>query len=93
MQTNLPPEQLRNLMQQLDGNAPKVAPPPPAVVRIDGCARAVLTGIDMPFWSMVRLMIKIGLAAVPAAIILYLIGLVVGGILTALGFGALALGR
>ena len=48
----------------------------------------ILVGIDMPFWSMVRLILKICLAAIPAMFILSLIWVVVvgtlGGILAVL---------
>lgn len=89
MQTNLPPDQLRDLMQQLGGEGPRLAPAPPATVRLDGPTRAILTGVDMPFWSMVTLMIKAGVAAVPAFIVLW----VIGRVLSAVGIGLLAAGR
>ena len=50
--------------------------------------RMILVGIDMPFWSMVGLILKISLAAIPAMFILSLIWVVVvgtlGGILAVL---------
>lgn len=33
----------------------------------------VITGVDIPFWDLIVLLIKIGIAAVPAGIILTLI--------------------
>lgn len=47
------------------------APPQPQATRV------IVTDFDMPFLSMMGFMIKAGVAAIPAAIIL---GIVVGGI-------------
>ena len=51
--------------------------------------RVVLTDIDIPFWSMVSLMVKASLASIPAVLILTVIWLVfvgvVGGMLGFLG--------
>lgn len=51
--------------------------------------RVVLAGVDIPFWNMVVLLVKLSLAAIPAAVILFLIGaaltVVFGGFLAALG--------
>jgi hypothetical protein len=41
--------------------------------------RVILIGIDMPFWSMVGLILKISLAAIPAMLILSLIWVIVVG--------------
>ena len=47
--------------------------------------RVILTDIDIPFWSMVTLMVKASLASIPAVLILTVIWLlfvgVVGGML------------
>lgn len=32
--------------------------------------KIIVTDLDVPFWSMVRLMVKLAIAAIPAAIIL-----------------------
>jgi hypothetical protein len=58
-----------------------VSPPPePAPVRI--------VDIKMPFGSMVLFMVKWAIAAIPALIILALIGLVATGILTGMFMGS-----
>jgi hypothetical protein len=44
-------------------------------------SRVVVTDIDMPFGSMVRFMVKWSIAAIPALIILVIIGSVLWGIL------------
>lgn len=44
----------------------------------------ILTGIDLPFGDLVMLFVKMGLAAIPAAILLTIIGAVIFGLLTAL---------
>jgi hypothetical protein len=41
--------------------------------------RMILVGIDMPFWSMVGLILKISLAAIPAMLILSLMWVIVVG--------------
>ena len=50
--------------------------------------RMILVGIDMPFWSMVGLILKVSLAAIPAMFIVGLIWVAVvgtlGGILAVL---------
>ena len=43
----------------------------------------VVTGVQIDFWDMVRLFVKAGLAAVPAFIILWFIGFLLGAILSA----------
>ena len=35
--------------------------------------KIIISDIDIPFWTIVKLMIKISVAAIPAAIILFLI--------------------
>jgi len=45
-------------------------------------ARVVLTNIDIPFGSLVTLMIKVSLASIPAAIILSLLGLVIAFVIS-----------
>jgi hypothetical protein len=54
----------------------------------DTATRVVVTDINMPFWSIVRLMIKWAIAAIPAIIILSLISLLIGALITGL-FGGL----
>lgn len=41
--------------------------------------RVILTGIDMPFWSMVGQIVKIGIAAIPAIFIVSIIWVVMVG--------------
>ena len=36
--------------------------------------RVVVTNVNMPFWSMVRFMVKWAIAAIPAIVILTIIG-------------------
>jgi hypothetical protein len=63
------------------------APPPLDEARSQD-TRVIVTAIDMPFWSMANLMIKWGLAAIPAAIMLGAIiafaSIVFGGLIAAL---------
>jgi hypothetical protein len=51
--------------------------------------RIVISDIDIPFWRLVGIFIKWTLAAIPAAIIVWLIMLVIAGIFGAIfgGFG------
>ncbi|MCL1919767.1 MAG: hypothetical protein FWG50_01615 [Kiritimatiellaeota bacterium] len=53
----------------------------------------VITDIKIPFWSMVVLIIKWTIAAIPAAIILFLIGLVLTVLFGATLGGCFALMR
>lgn len=52
-----------------------------------GAQRTVLTDIDIPFGRLVAIFIKFGLAAIPAAIIVTIIWVIILAILTAI-FGA-----
>ncbi len=53
--------------------------PPPAPVYVDPGYRAggfnhvVISKIDIPFWSLVGLLIKIAIASIPAAIVMMII--------------------
>jgi hypothetical protein len=51
-------------------------------------ARIVVSGIDVPFWDLVVIQVKIAIASIPAVIILTVIGVVVfvfaGGLVAAL---------
>jgi hypothetical protein len=47
----------------------------------------VVVDIKMPFWSMVVFMVKWAIAAIPAFIILLIVGLIVTAILAALDAG------
>ncbi len=49
--------------------------------------KVTVVDIQMPFWSMVVLMVKVAIASIPAMLILSLIGGIVVAIMTAL-FGA-----
>lgn len=55
-------------------------PPPtkasPTAAPLEPAMRVVITDFDMPFWSMVALMIKWTVAFIPAAIIIGIIGVV-----------------
>jgi hypothetical protein len=54
-------------------------------------ARVVITGVDMPFGALVKLMIRLSLASIPAVIIISLLSLLVGVLISflmaMLGFG------
>lgn len=54
-------------------------------------ARVVVTGVEIPFGSLVNLMIKISLASIPALIILSVLGLVIV-VLISLVFAAIGFG-
>lgn len=54
-------------------------------------ARVVVTGVEIPFGSLVTLMIKISLASIPALIILSVLGLVIA-VLISLVFAAIGFG-
>jgi hypothetical protein len=47
--------------------------------------QVVVTDIRMPFWSMVIFMIKWAIAAIPAFILLAILGAIVTALLSALG--------
>ncbi|MEX2498848.1 MAG: hypothetical protein WD397_08225 [Wenzhouxiangellaceae bacterium] len=53
-------------------------------MRNDPADRVTVVDIDMPFWSMVRFMVKLAIAAIPAMLILWLLALLftllIGGI-------------
>jgi hypothetical protein len=48
--------------------------------------RVVVTDFDLPFGSMVKLMVKWAIASIPAAIILVLLGTIAVGLLRGLLF-------
>ncbi len=48
--------------------------------------RVVVTDFDMPFGSMVKLMVKWAVASIPAAIILVILGTIAFGIIKGLLF-------
>ncbi len=55
----------------------------------DDRREVVVTDVRIPFWSMVMLMVKLAIAAIPALIILLLIGSVVSMVMAAIfGGGA-----
>ena len=47
----------------------------------------VVTDIHMPFWSMVTFMVKWAIAAIPAIIILFVLGVILAAILGSIGPG------
>ena len=49
-----------------------------------GAQRTVLTDIDIPFWRLVAIFIKFGLASIPAAIAVSLIFMLIGFVITAI---------
>lgn len=46
--------------------------------------RVVVSGVEIPFGELVGLLIKLGLAAIPAGIIMTLVWLLLGGLLSAI---------
>lgn len=52
-----------------------------------GMAEVVVTDVHMPFWSMVWFMVKWSIAAIPAFIILFVIGAILFGLLAGIGYG------
>jgi hypothetical protein len=55
---------------------------------IPSAAPVVVVGFDMPFWPLVRFLVKVAIASIPAGIIIaffyMLLGLIYGGIMVAL---------
>jgi len=49
--------------------------------------RVVVTDVRIPFWSMVALLVKLSIAAIPAYLILIAIGLLILGFFGVLGGG------
>lgn len=49
---------------------------------VQGNSRVTVTDVDMPFWSMVRFMLKWAIAAIPAVVILGAVGLILSVIAT-----------
>jgi hypothetical protein len=45
----------------------------------------VVTNIQMPFWSMVTFMVKWAIAAIPAIIILFILGVILAAVLGGIG--------
>lgn len=45
----------------------------------------IITDIKMPFWSMVRFMIKWALASIPAIFVLTLIGIIISIFIASIG--------
>jgi hypothetical protein len=46
------------------------------------CAQVVLTGVDIPFGSLVKLIIKLSFASIPAIIIFSVIGWLIAFVIT-----------
>jgi hypothetical protein len=55
----------------------------------DDIREVVVTDVKMPFWSMVVLMVKLAIAAIPAFIILLIIGSVVSIVMAAIFGGGM----
>jgi hypothetical protein len=53
---------------------------PNVTTRPAGDGRVVITGVDMPFGDMVKLIIKMVLASIPAYIIIFILFLILGTI-------------
>jgi hypothetical protein len=81
----------------LDPSAPApsivLADRPKSLPRRTAAQRVVVVDFDMPFGSLVRLLIKLGLASIPAMIVVWviiaLLGLLYAAILAAFGGGRL----
>lgn len=54
---------------------------PPAAAPQPSAQRVTVVDFDMPFGSMVTLMIKWGIAAIPAVLILAIVGAIAAGVL------------
>lgn len=54
--------------------------------------RVAIANIDIPFWRMVMILVKWSLAAIPAAIIITILFMLIGGVI-ALVLGQLGLGN
>lgn len=70
MQVN-DPQKLDSVLRQLAGGQPS-APPEPVPVQLD-LADLDLQRLRIPFWWAVRTLVVLGLAAVPAALIVWII--------------------
>jgi hypothetical protein len=55
----------------------------------DDRREVVVTDVKIPFWSMVMLMVKLAIAAIPAFIILLVIGSVVSMVMAAIFGGGI----
>lgn len=49
--------------------------------------KVILAGVSIPFGELVMLLVKVALAAIPAAIILFIVATVLFGVLALLGLG------
>lgn len=49
--------------------------------------KVIVTGVSIPIGELVMLLVKLALAAIPAAIILMIVGAVLFGVLALLGLG------
>ena len=67
-----------------EGNAPPTTPDAAPTER-RSAARVVVTDIHMSFESMVIFLVKLAIAMIPAAIILFLLGVALAGLLGGLG--------
>ena len=55
----------------------------------DNLHEVVVTDVKIPFWSLVMLMVKLAIAAIPALIILMIIGSVVSIVMAAIFGGGM----
>jgi hypothetical protein len=75
----------RDLMPSHAPEAPPLASAPSSPVAPPTIARVSIVDVNMPFASMVGFMVKWAIAAIPAFLILAVIGAVLAGILAAIG--------
>lgn len=61
------------------------APPPAVAASARAAQRVVITGLEIPFWDLVWLLVKLAIAAIPAIIILMFIVFVVSSLLALSG--------
>ena len=54
-------------------------------MRDGGKVQVVVTDVKIPFWSMVALLVKLAIAAIPAYIILIVVGLLTVAVLVGIG--------
>lgn len=79
MKSNVRPEQLAAIIQQVGGIS-ETAPAPRHEPVDPWRGRVVVTDFDVPFAQMVWLLIKLAVAAIPAGLILGLVGMLLSGV-------------
>ena len=70
-----------------------VAPPLPQAADHREGPNVVITGIQIPFWSLVSFMVQCSVAIIPAALALFILGGFLTFLLSAMGIGFLGGGK